>query len=252
MRKSSFLGLALTSVLLFSAVHGDSITTLSKHVFAGETFKVSFTANPPTRAHLANVSFEGQEKSVFVPALESGEFREELEFQAPKTPGTYVMTVNSLTRNQVKVEKPLVLIEEMTLKPSSIKEGESSLVRFRFSNPGEYTVYNVGYSLRVRGNPEMLDFQKTRQGVGKIFRPGSVFENNASISARKNAEGSFIVELVVDYEFNGETHKTVKDETLEIIRHSMDWLANAVIVLLILLVLVLILTKRFDTEGAKV
>ncbi|MCD6414700.1 MAG: hypothetical protein J7L23_03690 [Candidatus Diapherotrites archaeon] len=238
------------AISLLAFAGATSLELVQKHVFAEEDFSVLFRANAPLSQHKAKITFEDQEKTFTIPGKSTGMFTKNLVFKAPDKPGEYKLEGEG-TNNAVKVEKPLLILENVKLDKNEIKPGEAAHLEFTISNPGEYMVYNVAYQL-VLSNPDHYSFNSEKQELGN-FKSGESQTKIIELKAKPGAETPTSVKLTVEYIFDGETHYRTAEERLSVDTSNWaDWVMYVLVIIAVIVILLeiySILTKRVNPKN---
>lgn len=238
--------LACLSISLLAAASA-SLTVQQKRVFAGDDFKVTFSVPSSSTEQIVRIIFEEQERDVSVPKTTS-RFSENVSFKAPG-PGEYTMSAKGESI-QVIVEKPLLAVEEVHFENAEVAQGGTAGFTFTVKNVGEYMVYNVNYQLVVTKHPGRYIFDSSEQGLGNL-KGGEEKTITEGIKAAQNAEGSTTVQVIVEYEFDGEKHYSKGQADLTV--RSWPWLDWVIVLLFFgaVLIAMIEIASRLSTRNKK-
>lgn len=221
-------------VCLLISVASASLEIQQKNVFAGEEFTVLLSAKAPTSEHTVKVILQDQEKEASIPEKEKGVFYTNISFTAPEA-GQY--EIKSKYGNVVlEVKEPLLIIEDFELEPMEIEQSKSADLHFKIRNPGEYMVYNVNYELKLY-NPGFFEFENKKQDLGNLAR-NQELERTEIIRAKEDAEGKTSIQLIVEYEFDGEKHYQTREKELRV--KGMPWIDWIILMLLFAGIIILL------------
>ncbi len=227
------------SLLLLAVVTAASLEIDSNHVFEGEDFVVIYAASAPLSQQEVQISFAEQIQTITLPTTTVGTFSSQVVFTAP-TKGTYEV-VSGEARATIEVEPALVVLKELRLKPGSIAPRETSTLSYTIENEGQLRVYNVKSKITIPSS-DKFSYNSDEQELFSVMAPGEKITQSKEIRARETAEGETNVEVVVTYEYDGETH--TREEWVKLGVNSMDFALIFVVLLLLVVV-----AKFFFSRG---
>ncbi len=227
MKMSTLLAISL----LLAAASAAMITVGQKHVFEGEEFSVSYTANAPLSQHEATISFAGQERKITLPSMAVGSFSADVTFTAPQAGEYDVSSGEAMAK--IVVEPAVIALEDVSLSPSSIKPRETAKLKYTVENVGNVEVYNVKSKLSIPNSDKFI-YNQDEQELFSTMAPGEKIVQEKEIAARENAGSEARVLLAISYEYDGETHKVEKWITLGTSKLDVGPIAMAAIALLVI------------------
>ncbi|MCD4739907.1 hypothetical protein K8R43_01795 [archaeon] len=213
-----------------------TLSVHQKRVFAEDSFTVTYSVSSSQIEHLVKVLFQDQEQEVLVPASASP-FHANVSFKAPTQPGEYPISAKGENINVI-VEKPMLVIERMEFSSGNVGKGESVDLAFKLKNQGEFMVYNVNYQVVVTKNPGMYMYDPTRRELGSM-KGGESRDLVETIKASTNAKGSTSIQLIVEYEFDGEHHRSKAEKRLAV--SGLPWIDGIIMLLFLGAVLIVLI-----------
>ena len=225
------LTIAISSLLLLAMVGAATLEVTSNHVFEGEEFIVKYAANAPLSQQEITVAFVGQTKIISQSAMTVGSFSSEVSFTAPQT-GTYEI-VSGNARAEVVVEPALLVLKDISIKPSTIAPRETAKLSYTLENVGDLRVYNVKSRVAIPAS-DQFSYNGDLQELFSEMAAGEKLVQAKEIRARENAAGEANIEVAVTYEYDGELHK--RSEWIRLGISSNDWALTGLLAVLIIIV----------------
>lgn len=231
MRMNTFL---IISILLLAMSNAAMLTVNNRHVFEGEEFTATYTANAPLSQQEISVAFAKQVKKVTLPTMAVGSFTTDIPFTAPQA-GKYEI-VSGEARTGLVVEPALLVLEDVSVSPSSIKPGETAKLSYTLKNTGNARVYNVKSKITI-ANSDKFNYNSGDQELFSVMAPGEEIVQTKDIISRENAKGEANIQVSVSYEYDGEVHTLTKWVSLNAGPSiDFDFVLLAVIVFMIAIV----------------
>ncbi|MCK4327558.1 MAG: hypothetical protein KAW41_03710 [Candidatus Diapherotrites archaeon] len=213
MKANMFL---IGSILLMAMACAASLDVQGRHVFEGEEFAVVYSASAPISQHEVSIAFADQTRTITLPTAPTGTYSNTITFTAPQK-GTYEV-VSGEAKAVVEVEPALLVLEDVRISPESVSPGEAARLGYTVRNDGDMAVYNV--KSRVGLSSDRFDYNADEQELFSTMAPGEQIGQVKEIRARQNAGGEARIQVVVSYEYDGETHTREEWATLSV--SSMD------------------------------
>ena len=199
--------LLIISILMLAVANAAMITVDKKHIFEGEEFAATYTANAPLSQQEVTVAFGKQIKKITLPTMAVGTFSTTISFTAPQA-GDYEI-VSGEAKTKVHVEPALLVLEDVSISPASIKPRESAKLSYTIENIGDARVYNVKSKITIP-NSDKFNYNSDEQELFSVMAPGEKLVQTKDIFARENADSEANVQVVVSYEYGGEVHTSEK------------------------------------------
>ena len=238
------LTMIITSLLLLSIASAAVITVDNNHVFEGEEFTVTYTANTPLSQQDMSITVSDQTKIVTLPTMTVGSFSTTVSFVAPQV-GEYEI-VSGDTRTVLNVEPALLVLKDVSIKPSSIAPRETARLSYTLENEGDLRVYNVK-SRVIIPTSDQFSYNNDQQELYSIMAPGEKMVQAKEIRARENAAGETNIEIGITYEYDNEIHKRTEWVTLGVT--SFDWALGGLVTVLIIIVAGFAFSRTVERRG---
>jgi len=236
MKASTFL---VGSILLIALASAASLEVQGRHVFEGEEFTVRYTASAPISQHDVTIAFAEQTREITLPNMAVGTFSTTVSFTAPQE-GSYE-AVSGEARAAVEVEPALVVLEDVRLVPGSVSPGETAELSYTIRNTGEASAHNVKRKVTVAS--DAFNYNPEEDTLYGTMQPGDSLHKVEQIVARESASGDVNVQVLISYDYDGETH--TREEWMALGVSSIDiWMVVGLVLVIAVAGIILSKAKR--------